>query len=404
MCKRTATASLMVLAVIAQARMAGAQTLRADAPSASAPASILRIDALADSTRRGGVVAVQGSANEGWIGAETYVWSGGWQGEPVGANALTFAIDVHDPNGAADVRLGRFIYTTGAIRPMQIDGASALVRSPWGTKVEAFGGAPVIPVYGSGAFQWVTGGRLSQTLASRVILGASYVQRRQEGDVSDEEAGLDIGSAPAKWIDLAARGSYDLTSPGISEALGSVAFRGDGVRLETYASERSPARLLPDTSLFTVLGDFPSANVGSSFFWRAAPRLDVWLAGAAQAAGGDFGGNGSVRALLRTDDRGDGSIGVEARRQDVSTAQWTGLRATGTRHLSRTIRTSTELELVMADHPNGKGAAWPWALVSLGWRPSDLWEIGGAVQAASTPEHTAEANALVRLSMFFAGR
>ena len=386
-----------------------AQTVRADATNASvsapsAPPPTLRIDSLADSTRRGGMVAVQGSASESWIGAETYVWSGGWQGEPLAANALTFAIDVHDPNGTADVRLGRFIYTTGAIRPMQIDGVSALVRSPWGTKIESFGGIPVVPAYGSGAFQWVTGGRLSQTLASRVILGASYVQRRQEGDVSDEEAGLDLGSAPAKWIDLAARGSYDLTSPGISEALGSVAFRGDGVRLETYASERSPARLLPDTSLFTVLGDFPSANVGSSFFWRAAPRLDVWLSGAAQAAGGDLGGNGSVRALLRTDDRGDGSIGFEARRQDVSTAQWTGFRATGTRHLSRTIRTSTELELVMADHPNGKGAAWPWALVSLGWRPSELWEIGGALQAASTPEHTAEANALVRLSMFFAGR
>lgn len=402
MCKRAAIPVCVGFALLLHA-----QTVRASEPSASqqnSPATTVRIDTLGDTSRRGAIVAAQGSASASWVGAEAYVWTGGWQGAPVAAEALTLSFDVHDPGGVAAARFGRFVYTTGAIRPVQIDGASALVRSPWGTKLEAFAGAPVIPRYDAGPFEWTTGGRLSQTFASRVIVGASYVQRRRAGDVSDEEAGLDLGTAPAKWLDLAARGSYDLTSFGVAEALGSVAIRGDGMRLETYASERSPARLLPDTSLFTVLGDFPSASLGENFFWRLAPRLDVWLAGAAQAVGGRFGGNGSARGLLRTDDRGDGSIGLELRRQDVVAAQWTGVRATGTRRLSRTIRASTELELVMADHPNGKGAAWPWALASLGWRPTDLWELGGALQAASTPEHTAEANALLRFSMFFASR
>ncbi|MGH7282117.1 MAG: hypothetical protein ACRELY_11375 [Polyangiaceae bacterium] len=367
-------------------------------------ASTLRLDALADTDRRGGVVAVQGNAADPWVNAEAYVWSGGWPGSPLAANALTFAFTVHDPKGTSDVRFGRFVYTSGAIRPMELDGASLLVRSPWGTKVETFAGAPVVPAYGARAFEWTTGGRISQMFDSRVTTGVSYVQRREEGDLADEEVGLDLAAAPAKWLDLAARSSYDLTSYGISEAVASGAWRSDGARLEVFASDRSPSRLLPDTSLFSVFGDFPAQSLGSNFFWRAAPRLDVWLGGAAQTVGGLYGGNGSVRALLRTDDKGDGSIGFEARRQDVSTARWTGFRATATRPLSQSLRASSELELVIPDLPQGKGAAWPWGLASLGWHPTDLWEIAGAFQAASTPQHVAEANALVRFSLFLARR
>jgi hypothetical protein len=339
------------------------------------PPADVRVDALADTAGRSDFV-VSASGASGAVTGEALIWAGATPDGPLQANALTAAIAFHDSRNVAEVRLGRFTFATGAIRPVQLDGASVLVRSPWGTKVEAFGGAPVIPVYGPRDFDWTAGGRLSQTIASRIVVGVSYVQRRQGTDVAQEEVGTDLSAVPAKWLDLAARASFDLSSPGVKEAIASAAVRGGPLRFEVYASDRSPSRLLPDTSLFSIFGDFPSQSVGANFHWKAAPRLDVWLSGAGQMVGG-----------------------LELRRQDVSTAKWTGVRVTATEPFLRTLRVSTELELVVPDDQT-KGSAWPWALVSLGWRPHKTWELGGALVAASTPEHTFELIGLARVSLF----
>jgi hypothetical protein len=86
----------------------------------------------------------------------------------------------------------------------------------------------------------------------------------------------------------------------------------------------------------------------------------------------------------------------------VSTAQWTGVRGTGTQPLGRGFRFSTEVEIATPDHPDGHGSVWPWGLMAIAWRPTTGWgkgwETAAAVEAASTPVHRYETNALVRLS------
>jgi hypothetical protein len=178
----------------------------------------------------------------------------------------------------------------------------------------------------------------------------------------------------------------------------------DDWRFELFAADRSPSRLLPATSLFSVLGDFPSQSVGGTVKWRAAPRLDLLASGAGQDVGGALGGNGWVRATLRLDDRGDGNMGLELRREDVSTAQWSGVRALCAQPLGRGLRYSTELEIVVPDHPDGRGAAWPWGLMALSWRSRNAWEIAGALEASSTPLHRYETDALVRVAYLFGGQ
>jgi hypothetical protein len=138
--------------------------------------------------------------------------------------------------------------------------------------------------------------------------------------------------------------------------------------------------------------------VGGTLRWRAAPRLDLLASGAGQSVGADLGGNGWLRATLRLDDRGDGSLGVEVRRQDVSTAQWSGVRAISALPLGRGFRYSTEIEIAVPDHPDGRGVVWPWGLMALSWRSRSGWDVAGAVEASSTPLHRYEADALVRLS------
>jgi hypothetical protein len=357
----------------------------------------LRADAVSETQSPTGLVVLQGEDKaRPWLDVEGLVWAGAKPG--LTGDILVLAVHLKEPHGYGEVRGGRFVLATGAIRPVQMDGLKLLARAPWGATIEAFGGAPVVPRLGPRPYDWIAGGRFAQSLAAGATFGVSYVQRRDEGEVADEEVGADVALAPVRWLDLAARGAYDVTSPGIADAIASLAARFEDWRFEAFATERSPSRLLPATSLFSVLGDFPSQSVGATVKWRAAPRLDLLASGAGQSVGGDFGGNGWLRGTLRLDDRGDGSLGLELRRQDVSTAQWSGVRAIGSQPVGRGFRYAAELEIALPDHSDGRGLAWIWGLMALSWRSHDGWEVAGAVEASTSPQHRYRADALVRIA------
>lgn len=373
----------------------------------------LRGDAIAEtqgSSAPAGVLVLQGSdAARPWLDVEGLVWTGAkpsWTGD-----VLVLAVHVREPHGYGEVRAGRFVMATGAIRPVQIDGVDVIARSPWGSTVEGFAGLPVVPRFGPRSYDWIAGARAAQRVASLASFGVSYVQRREDGEISGEELGADVAVAPARWVDLAAFASYDLVSSGVSEARASAAARWDDWRIEVFASQLSPGRLLPATSLFSVLGDLASQTAGATVLWHAAPRLDLLVNSAGQDVSGTLGGNGWVRASLALADRGGdgvagderriGSLGAEARRVDLPGARWTGIRTVSALPLGSAFRVSSELEIVVPDHPNGRGVAWPWGLGALSWRTHDGWEVAGAVEAFSSPLRRYEANALVRLSRSF---
>jgi hypothetical protein len=399
-CKTTASARIwrvaLCLAVAASttafARRAGAQPIR------------LRADAVAQTegaSSPAGLIVLQGEDPvRRWIDVEGLVWAGS---TPLTGDVLVLAVRLREPHGYAEARVGRFVLATGAVHPVQIDGAHVTARAPWGSTLETFGGMPVVPRFGSRTYDWLAGGRVAQTVVGTATLGVSYVQRREDGDISDNEVGADLALAAERWLDLAAFGAYDLTTPGLAEARASTAAHWLDWRFELFGSQVSPGRLLPATSLFSVLGDLPSETLGATVRWRAAPRLDLLVSGAGQDVAGGAGGNGWVRSTLRLDDRGQGSLGLEVRRVDVPLTQWTGVRAIAAVPLGHGFRYATELEIVTPDHPDGRGAAWPWGLTALTWRAPDGWEIAGALEASSTPLHRYEADALVRLSLAFGG-
>jgi hypothetical protein len=357
----------------------------------------LRADALAETSSPTGLVVLQGEDElRPWIDAESLVWAGAKPS--VTGDVLVLSLRVREPRRRVEVRGGRFVLATGAVRPVQVDGAEVTLRAPCGTAVESFGGAPVVPRLGARPYDWLAGGRASQKLGTNVVVGISYVQRREDGEISNHEVGADGAIAVARWLDVAGYAAYDLSSSGLADARVSAASRFGPLRLELFASDRSPSRLLPATSLFSVLGDLPSQMVGSTIKWLAAPRLDVLASGAWQDAGGAMGGNGWIRTTLRLDDKGDGTLGLEVRRVDVSTSQWTGVRGVSAQPLGRGFRVSSEIEIVVPDHPAGRGIAWPWGILALAWRSKSQWEVAGALEAASTPQDRYEANALLRLA------
>ena len=363
----------------------------------------LRADALAEAegtSSPAGLVVLQGEdAMRPWVAAEALVWTGDRGGTPsLTGDLLVLTLRLREPHGYAEARAGRFVLATGAVHPVQIDGAHVIARAPWGSTVETFGGLPVVPRFGARSFDWLAGGRVAQTVGSTLALGVSYVQRREDGEISNEEVGVDAAMAPVRWLDVAAFGAYDVMSPGLAEGRASAAVRSSDWRLELFGSHLSPGRLLPATSLFSVLGDLPSHTVGATARWRAAPRLDLLASGAGQDVASGLGGNGWLRAMLRLDDQGNGSLGLEARRVDLPGAQWTGVRAISAIPLGKRFRYSSEIEIVAPDHPDGRGVAWPWGLSAVSWRTDDGWELAGALEASATPLHRYETDALVRLS------
>jgi hypothetical protein len=362
----------------------------------------LRADAFADARIPAGLVALQGQDRSyPWVDAEAYVW-GGARTDVVG-DVLVLAIRLREPHGFGEIRGGRFLFATGAIRPIQIDGVSALARTPSGLSVEAVGGVPVVPRFGWRAADWLAGGRLAQRVGSRLTVGASYVRQNAKEGIANEEVGADLASVPLDWLDLAATGSYDTVSAGIADARASAAARFTDWRFELFAMHRSPSRLLPATSLFSVLGDFPSQVVGTTVRWNAAPRLDLLVTGAGQDLGGELGGYGSLRSTLRLDDRGDGSVGFEVQRHDVATVHWSGVRFVGAERLSDHFRASSELELARTSDDGGGASVWPWGLVALTWSSGNGWEAAAATEAGSTPKYRFELTGLLRLSYFTAG-
>ncbi len=358
----------------------------------------LRADAYGQARAPVGLVVLQGESRERpWLAVEGLVWAGYREGGA--ADVLVLMAKLREARGLGELRVGRFVVATGAVRPLHLDGAWGVARSPQGSTVEAFVGAPVVARLGPRSYDWAAGGRAAQTIAARVTVGVSYVQQRERGVLANEEVGADLAAAPTRRIDVAARAAYDLASPGVADALASAAWRSTALRVELFGTHRSPSRILPATSLFSVLGDLPSQQAGTSLRWAAAPRLDLSASAMARATGGGLGAHAWARGELRLDDRGDGRLGFELRRNDVGGARWSGARALGACRLGRGLTLSSELELARPDEPRGRGVLWPWGLVALGWRSVDgAWEVAGAGEASATPEHRFEANALVRVA------
>ena len=358
-----------------------------------------------------GLVVLQGvDRTRPWVDAEALIWAGA--GERLGAmgaanpaaDALVMLVRLHDPKNTMELRLGRQILAMGAIRPIHLDGAHGRLRIPIGTMFEAFGGVPTARGLGWGAYDWAAGGRVSQRLGENTVFGATYLHRRSRGDLAFEELGVDLATSPGRWFDLGFRAAYDLISPAVTEATASLGARIGKLRPELYGTHRSPAHLLPATSLFSALGDQPSDVAGLAVPWAAAPRLDVLPSILVRRAGGEVGGGGTVRAILRFDDAGNGSGVLEFRRESSGPDPWTGVRIAARVPLYRTVLfTATELELAVPDNPRGRGTAWPWALVALGCRPAARWEVSGAVEASATPTVRSQWNGMLRLTRTWGG-
>ncbi len=357
----------------------------------------LRASTFAESRAPAGLFAFETDTRlSPWARAEALLWLGGGElGTEL--DALVAAIAVSHPKGWGDAKLGRLILTTGALRPVHADGAQFIARLPTRTSIEVYAGSPVKPNFEVRSFDWLLGARVGQNIADVLVLGVAHLYQHTAGLRSDHELGVDLSFTPIESISLAARGAYDLISSGPSEVVGTASVRAGAFRFDARGSYRNATRILPATSLFSVLGN-AEATVGAlRVFWRAAPRLDLYADGGVRHTTEGSGEDLTFHAMLRTDRDGAGYLGAELRRVGVPGASWSGVRAFARVPLHPLIALSAEGELVRPD-TDDRGDLWPWALVALSTQPAKGLDVALGVEARSSPEVNHAVDGILRFT------
>jgi hypothetical protein len=324
-----------------------------------------------------------------FVGATSDAWEG---------DVLSVSVLLREPHGYGQARLGRFIVGTGAVGPVQIDGAELTLRAWSGSHLSVFGGLPVVPEFGPRSYDWLVGGRLGQQfLQDRVGLGISYLHRRDAGQIDAEELGADAALEAASWLSFQAIGSWSLIADGLAELRGAALLHDDGWQIELFGTRRIAARLLPATSLFSVIGAAASSTGGAEVSWRAFPRLQLGGTLALEGLDDELGYRAALRSTLRLADSGPGQIGVEAIRRKLADEGFVGGAIRVQVPIGAVFSANASAELVAADQPRDRGKLWPWLRMGASWTPSAQWLVAAAVGLRATPEYEREVFAMLRV-------
>lgn len=372
-----------VLAVVALAADASADPLR------------LRADALATTQSPAGLLVLEADGKAtATVNAEALVWTADDR-----QDVLVAVVRARTEDGRVGGKVGRFVATLGALRPVQIDGAAGRVRLPHKLDVEAYAGSPVVVMdqMSERAWDWVAGGRVARRLGTYGSVGVAFMEQRDDSRLATRELGLDAGYAINKHHDAAAQLAYDVANPGLADVRGSVIRRKGKNRSELYGGYRAASHLLPATSLFTVLGDTPSARGGMMVSGKVAPRLELASDMGLRGAADELGVLLVVRARLALDDEFKSALTGELRRDGVGDDAWTGARGAARIALPHSLTASTELELVVPDRDRMKGQVWPWALAALGYEQGP-WRAAAAVEASASAEYSHRVDVLFSLT------
>ncbi|HEY5945467.1 MAG TPA: hypothetical protein VIV40_08245, partial [Kofleriaceae bacterium] len=213
----------------------------------------LRADALATTQSPAGLLVLEADGKaSATLNAEAQVWTANDR-----QDVLVAVLRARTKDGRVGGKVGRFVASLGALRPVQIDGAAGRVRLPHRFDVEAYAGSPVVVMneMNERAWDWVAGGRVARRLGTYGSIGVAFMEQRDGGVLATRELGADAGYAINQHHDAAAQVAYDVANPGLADVRGSMIRRKGKTRGELYGGYRAASHLLPATSLFTVLGD-----------------------------------------------------------------------------------------------------------------------------------------------------
>jgi hypothetical protein len=182
---------------------------------------------------------------------------------------------------------GRQLVALGPTLLEQLDGGVLRYIHGSGVEIGLFGGAPTgthllfqpwpadEDAYGYGA-NWLAGGRLGYLSLGRLSGGASFVHRRYDGRVADNDLGADLSVSPFSLLDLSGHATVSLEVGRLKEARGGATVRPlRPVTVSLGYRYSSPDLWIPRTSIFAVFSEesFHEAFVDAR--WRVARSFSV---------------------------------------------------------------------------------------------------------------------------------
>ncbi len=265
---------------------------------------------------------------------------------------------------SVQLRLGRQLVAGGVTGGLQLDGANALVRLPYGFGVAAYVGSPVSQRFDyrgtEGTFNpqrgnFATGGRAYFTLPAWGEVGGSGVLVQDHGDPSRRQIGGDVRLTPARPLTVLANTSYDIYEERWAETnvVGQIQVLRKLLVIGDYRHVE-PDLLLARNSILAVFAVDRRNEVGG------AVRLGPWKA---ITFDGDYhylkqeaghGNRAGARATWRAP-KGT-ALGVELAAQQTPQNDYVGARAFGSRRVDRFTGTLDVQEYLFDQPVNGQGS------------------------------------------------
>ncbi len=185
------------------------------------------------------------------------------------------------------LRLGRQLVSGGVTGALQLDGANALVRLPYGFGVSAYVGSPVsqrFDVRGTEATfnphrgTFAVGGRAYWTLPPWGEIGFSGVDIVDRGDPSRRQLGADARLTPWRPLTLLASGAYDLYESRWAEGtLGAQVQVVSKVVVSADYRHVEPDLFLPRDSIMAIFAFERRNEVGGSVQYGPIKALTFLL-------------------------------------------------------------------------------------------------------------------------------
>ena len=147
-----------------------------------------------------GLIILQGDGQgEPWVDAEGLAWAGSTNRNG-NYDVLTALVRLHDPRNFVSCASGDRCSRWARCAPCTSTGPTCVSDRRWARASRPSAGCPVEPQFGYKAYDWLAGGRVAQSIGPATSLGVSYLQQREDGQLSYEDAGIDFARRPCSLV------------------------------------------------------------------------------------------------------------------------------------------------------------------------------------------------------------
>jgi hypothetical protein len=305
------------------------------------------------------------------------------------------------------LRLGRQLVTGGVTGSLQLDGADALVRLPYGFGVSAYVGSPVSQRFDARGTEatfnpqrgtFAVGGRAYWTLPRWGEIGFSGVDILDRGDPSRRQLGADARLTPLRPLTILASSAYDLYESRWAEATVGAQVQVNS-RLLVSADYRhvEPDLFLPRDSLLAIFSFERRNEAGGSVQYGLCKTLTLLVDYHYQKQVDSGAGHRTIGRATWQPAR-DTTVGVElGKLRAVQDNGYFNARGFGSQRLDRFTGTLDLQEYAFDHSVNGQGNSFV-ATGTLGYLIGGGWAALVNGTAAATPYYKSRFDLMAKLT------